>query len=656
MASSNRTLRVTKDEWTFFGTLLPYLAMLLGALLTLLLGVITRAGIMLQHKAEGTSIYHSSEMVTWVICISAVLLSAIAWKLFAKRGSQTHEPFIAQHAVITVVFTHLWLTMAVWEDMGDWLFGAPTMTAFFYGAVILGLSWCIRRWAFSDYDGDNDSGNPFEEAGLGAAYIDKKNTHDVPGGRKFRLKLPIGKSIEDAKGKRITLAQIAKKGRAYLHVSETEEGIEGEVDITILDEDPFKEKRLWQGPEFPGYSIVEPITYATYDTGQRPDLYIAGKNGGSSQHFLTMGVSGTGKSKAWQVIYGSVLTRFDVSVIFGDPAKGMQTGGPLASGLEWFATTEAECHEQIQAIMRAIPARTNHLTSMGLDHWQPGCDLNFLIFHLEEAARFADVDDLVEMIESARSAGICIVISLQRATNDRLKTSARFNLGGNMCFGVRNKRDAAFGLSEYAIDAGASPHSWQDRFPGRHYLEATGLDIRMAGHPLMTDWVDIMKLEAVVDEAQIQYPRKQLDSVTAEAFGMAYQGYRAKVDEGTAIWQELRNNRGFRTDTKELKQPVMVQEELPFNVELVEDTRENTVAVARYGFETPVEETANLRQQLRSIIDDFKNHGKQTFTPSDLKVAGLTGRSDAWINQNLKRLIGDRVIEHDKKNRFYRIL
>lgn len=654
MASSNRTLRVTKDEWTFFGTLLPYLAMVLGAILTLLLGVITRIGIMLQNKFEHTPTYDSSEMVTWVICVSAAILSAIAWKLFAKRASQTHEPFIAVHAVLTVVFVHAWLIMAVWEDMGDWMFGAPTMTAFFYGAVIIALSWCIRRWAFSDTSNDNKA-NPFEEAGLGDAYLDKKNSHQIPGGWKGRLMLPIGKTIEDAKNKRIALAQIAKKGRAYLHVSETEDGVEGQVDITILNEDPFAHKVFWQSPDFPGESIIEPITYATYDTGQRPELHLAGKNGGSSQHFLTMGVSGTGKSKAWQVIYGSVLTRHDVSVVYGDPAKGMQTGGPLAAGLEWFATTEPECREQIQAIMRAIPERTNYLTSRGLDHWQPECGLNFIIFHLEEAARFADVDDLVELIEAARSAGIMIVISLQRATNDRIKTSARFNLGGNMCFGVRNKRDAAFGLSEYAIDSGASPHSWQDRFPGRHYLEATGLDIRMAGHPLMTDWVDTIYLERVVNEAQ--QGRRVLDNTTASAFGMVYQQYRDKVEAGTTVWQQLRNNRGFHTDTKELKQPLEhTQEELPFNVELVEDTNNTTVAVARYGFETPVEDTAAKRKELISILKDFKENGKQSFTNADIKAAGFKGRSDAWLTQNLRKLVSQGVIEYDKSSKFYRVI
>src|SRR5687767_13290361 len=114
MASSNRTLRVTKDEWTFFGTLLPYLAMVMGATLTLLLGIVTRLGIMAQAKFAETPIIQSSRAITIIILISCVVLSAIAWKLFSQRRGH----FIAPHATITAVLAHLWLILAVWDNVG----------------------------------------------------------------------------------------------------------------------------------------------------------------------------------------------------------------------------------------------------------------------------------------------------------------------------------------------------------------------------------------------------------------------------------------------------------------------------------------------------------------------------------------------------------
>jgi hypothetical protein len=365
-----------------------------------------------------------------------------------------------------------------------------------------------------------------------------------------------------------------------------------------------------------------------------------------------MGMPGTGKSKAWQVIYGTVLNRREVSVIFGDPAKAMQTGGPLAAGLEWFETTYDGCIEQMEAIKRAIPARTDYLTAKGLDHWVRGCGINFLIFHLEEAARFAEVDELIELVEAARSAGIAIVISLQRATNDRLKTSARFNLGGNMCFGVKMKRDATFGLSEYAIEAGATPHLWQDRYPGRHFLEVTGIDPRMAGHPLMVDWVDTSRLEHEVDCGYSV--RTPLDGTTADALGPAYLQYRSQVAEGRANWQQLRNNRGFDVDTKDwdIEQTDLLTEE---NLEDIDNMPAEDSATARFGFATPAEETEQYRQHVKDIIAGFKINGKTTFTPADIKAAGFEGRTSAWLSQNLRRFRNEGLISYDKDTKFYTV-
>jgi hypothetical protein len=642
MATSNRNLTVTRDEYAIFGRALPYIAMLIGAGLLFLVGVLSRLGIYAQYYFSQTDIQHSSEVTTWVILFSLVILSAVAWKLFSQRNGM----FIKQHATLTVVLGHLWLLMSVWEDKGDWLFGAPTAYAFFWGAGIVGLSWCIRRWAFRGDDAQTqEQENIFEEIGLGDTKIDKRNSRATANGATYRLKLALGKTVENAKDKRTAIAQIAGKPRSLVHVSETADGVEGQVDVTILKADPFKEKHFWQGPDYPGDSIVSPITYATYDTGDRPELFLAGKNGGSSQHFLTMGMSGTGKSKAWQVIYGSVLNRREVSVVFGDPAKGMQTGGPLAAGLEWFATTEAECHEQIQAIMAAIPVRTNYLTSKGLDHWQKGCGLNFVIFHLEEAARFAEVDELIEMIEAARSAGISIVISLQRATNDRLKTSARYNLGGNMCFGVKMKRDASFGLSEYAIEAGASPHMWQDKKPGYHYLEAAGLDATMAGHMLVSDWIDIARLEQEVDNgADIRTP---LDTVTAEAFGMAYAGYRENVASGNTNWQQMRKNRGHDSTTLEIateNPPAITRED--GSVVATARVRPNNLGV------TP-EEKAAAENALWALIYDWADHGKNTFSHKEV-VAQYNLRGPSWVSTTLNRWVKEGSLF--KENGLYSVL
>lgn len=642
MATSNRNITVTKDEYAFFGRALPYIAMGIGAGLLFALAFVLHISIWAQAKWGDTDVHHATEVTTWAILLVGTILCAICWKLFSQRRGL----FIAPHATITAILAHIWLIISLWDGKGDWVFGILSLNLYFIGAAALIVSWCIRRWAFREdngYDGNGEEENVFDAIGLGESHIDKRNSKRIDSGVKYRIKAALGKTVGNFKDKREQIAQIAGKPVHQVHISEAENGVAGQIDITILDENPFGTKTWWQGPDYPGGSIVEPITYATYDTGERPELYLAGKNGGSSQHFLTMGMSGAGKSKAWQVIYGTVLNRKEVSVLFADPAKGMQTGGPLAAGLEWFEWSEAGCESMIEAVIKAIPVRTNYLTSKGLDHWQRGCGLNFVIFHLEEAARFAKVDELIELIEAARSAGIAIVVSLQRATNDRLKTSARYNLGGNMCFGVKMKRDAGFGLSEYAVESGATPHIWQDRYPGYHYLEAQGLDVRMAGHPLLSDWIDMGRLEQEVDNgASI---RTALDTETADALGIAYAQYREKVRNGSTAWQEMRRNRGHDGSTLDFRTPpneVPVQEELPFNVEVtqVDDRVIATVKTTKSNLNTDPDETLNARMALWTIIADMKAHGQNSFFTKDL-TSRYSGppRTNKWITDQLNRWV-----------------
>lgn len=644
--TTNRNVTVTKDEYALFGKALPYLAMLIGAALLFAVGVFTRFGIWSQDKWGDTSAYDSTKIATWCVLLSAILLSAVTWKLFGQRKG----PFIRQHATLTVVLGHIWLIFSLWEDLGDWVFGIPTVFAYFFGASCIALSWAIRRWAYraAEMSDDNGGFNPFEEMGLGEhTRIDNYNSHPVANGAKYRLKLALGKTIEQAKDKRTAFAQLAGKPRNLVHVEETPGGIEGQVDITILKEDPFGGHTLWGGAFNPGASIVSPIQFATYDNGERPELYLAGKDGESSQHFLTVGMSGAGKSKAWQVIYGSVLNRHSVSVIFGDPRKGLQTGAALASGLEWFAWSKEDCQEQIDAIMRAISARTNHLTRRGLSHWQEGCGLNFLVFHLEEASEFTDADELVMLVEAARSAGISLVLSAQRASHDRMNTSVRYNMGGNMCFGVKSPADARMALSEYTIKSGAEPHRWQDRKKGHFYLEAANIDPRMFAHELESDWVNERHLERVVDEGA-QY-RSALDDVTATAFGKAYKDYRDKVAAGETEWQILRQNRygvGEEQPTNDI--PVYVAPTLD---DITDNP--NTAGTKRTNADTDPEDTRRAELALWSVIMNFAENGQDMFSPKDV-INRVPGRKEAWVKKKLKAWVEEGRLRQPQRG-FYRV-
>lgn len=170
MGTSTRNINVSHydDEYALFGKALPYIAMLIGAGLAFVIAVITRIGIWSQNHWGNMPFEESSKAITWILIVSCVLLSALAWKLFRPRDIVHY--YISWHAVVTTILIHAWLIMAVWQDKGDWIFGAPTVYAYFFGGAIVGISWCIRRWAYRgdmNDEGGESSSDIWDVIGLG---------------------------------------------------------------------------------------------------------------------------------------------------------------------------------------------------------------------------------------------------------------------------------------------------------------------------------------------------------------------------------------------------------------------------------------------------------------------------------------------------------
>jgi len=171
LGTRNVNINRYEDEYALFGKALPYIAMLIGSGLVFLLAVVTRLGIYSQDRWNHTPPDDSTKMVVWIIIISCVLLSALGWKLFRPRDQFHH--YVSVHVLITSILVHAWLLMAVLQNQGEWMFGMPTVYAYFYGGAVLGLSWCIRRWSFrGEINGEemtNNSSDIWEVIGLGKA-------------------------------------------------------------------------------------------------------------------------------------------------------------------------------------------------------------------------------------------------------------------------------------------------------------------------------------------------------------------------------------------------------------------------------------------------------------------------------------------------------
>ncbi len=186
-----RNINVTRydDEYALFGKALPYIAMAIGAGLAFLIAFITRLAIYAQLVWGSTPVEKSSWMITVFIVISMLILSTLAWKLFRPRDQFHHH--VAAHAATTSALIHIWLIIAVWQDAGDWMFGVPTLYIYGWGAIVIALSWCIRRWSFrgEDFSEKKIDSNPFAAIGLGDnTYVQKEKSYRTSNGSVYRLK------------------------------------------------------------------------------------------------------------------------------------------------------------------------------------------------------------------------------------------------------------------------------------------------------------------------------------------------------------------------------------------------------------------------------------------------------------------------------------
>lgn len=626
-----------KDEYAILGLLMPYLMMGLGMLLALLVALLIKSSIQISEKIFSGSVNENQWSCTFFIVLSTGILGFLAWKFYGQRKAL----YIKEHATITTVVGHIWVLFALWSNPGDILWSPWVTTFWFFGCIIIGLSWSMRRWAHF-HAGEHvapDRGSSLgslEEIGLGKSFFDGKGTDEGPY-KRVKLKLAVGKTVEDAKKARARLAGLLKMSQNRVQILETDDMREDEVDVLILKEEPFKTWVDWAGPQYVGECITMPITYATWENGQRPQIYLAGREGESSQHWLTVGMSDTGKSKTWQAIYGTALSRVQVSLVFIDPVKGLQTAGPLLPGITLFADSLHKGTAVLNGIERAVEARNDHLASQGLSHWVPGCGLNFLIVHVEEASRFNKVNKLIELTEAARSAGIALVLSLQRATADRMKTSVRYNLGGVICHGVRGKRDSEWALSEYTREAGAAPHKWQSRFPGRHYIEADNLDVRNFAMAAQTDRLDMELLrQAVLDGAEIRTP---LDDITANALGDVYFKYRREVDTGTTKWQ-----RTLYPNLSQSELPESDTEEIPVVVEITEKKLTNA---------EKTEQRLEHEAMVWDLLMDMGQNNKTEYQLPEL-TSQVHFRSATWVSNLLRSWYASgRLPKHPKHGWHY---
>lgn len=274
------------------------------------------------------------------------------------------------------------------------------------------------------------------------------------------------------------------------------------VFVDFVLEDVLANVRHWPGPQATGKSIGDaPVRYGVYEDRAYAESWEPaitadmarrlGTREANLSHIISEGMTGAGKSTVVRIIIADGATRLDVEDWAIDPVKKYQTLGCVAGALAWFATDVAESKAMVKFLAgQVIPQRANYLGLNGFDNWEPGCGLPLLRVTVEEGGIIADeLDHLDAVLNSARSAGVKIRASFQRAHHAVLDTNVRGAFGESLSFGVKDIADA-FVLPDELRDAGADPSLWGDRQPGMHYRSASGIDPERQMMPVRSFQVD----------------------------------------------------------------------------------------------------------------------------------------------------------------------
>jgi hypothetical protein len=424
----------------------------------------------------------------------------------------------------------------------------------------------------------------------------------------------------------------------------------------------LKETAPWPGPSAPGGSMMDPLHVGIYEDGEPMVFWLPGEkpedengnvvrengNPRNASHVMTMGQNGSGKSHGAKIVWTEILTRHDSNLWVADPVKGKQTLGMFLDKVHWGAVTQEESEAMVACLPKVITARTNFLAEKGLDQWVPGCGLPYLTVWIEEAARLLrDSDDLVDLVQTARSAGVTIVLSLQRASFDQMPTSVRAQLSIRWCFGVDKQREAEFCLSEETIDAGANPGLWKNKRPGCNYLEAPDVDEDRYPTPGRTYATKEVDMITAIDTAGGPAPTCE---ITAAAAGSAFPAHRPQpaatsttsreTPSGAPGDDEEPSEGRYTGDLEFIHQdgyqvPVNHEPELD---EVDADTELDPVTEPQ-DLPRPEISTDEAMQLLRRAVANHHAAGNETIGPRDMPDGFTTHvRSRPWVSAALGRL------------------
>lgn len=607
-----------------------------------------------------------SATLPWTTPALALLgagLSALTWRAASARSGITRA-----HATVTTSVSSVWLIAATITGP----FTPILLQSWVFGGGALCLSWNIRRALRNS--GEEDGGSLFEKVRL--AGVQAKAIEAAPNKVTAQLQLPAGETtVEDVQKATDRLAGAMHLHKGAVRVTGDQADL-SRATMTIVPVDVLTQPQPWPGPSAPGGSISEALVTGLYEDTEPIRLFLPGDKAShrNTTHLGVMGMNGSGKTVFGKLTWTEILTRRDVVLIVLDPSKGEQSVR-FVNGKAHLVLGEKQCREFVKRVPAAITAHATQLGRWGFEEWTPQVfeqhRLPFVVLWIEEAPRvLQDAETLTRITQEARSAGIDVVLSLQKATYRQMSTDIRSQLGAVACFGVKELEDAAYLLSEDTIDAGARPDRWKNRRPGALYLEGPGISEDRFAIPARTFSATDEQLRA--DITACDAIRAGLHSITADALGLPEfpATLAADAQESVMVITDARPPRGpaGTPDWEDLDSMPLPSDEddqtlaaLPTDPEPELDVDPDAELPIDPDLAFP-EGRPTRRQALamvRSAIEELALAGRNPFTIRDLPDPEPTlGRARSWLSGELARLARDGVLEivgEDEKATVYRL-
>ncbi|MEV7225342.1 plasmid transfer protein TraB [Streptomyces sp. NPDC093681] len=603
------------------------------------------------------------------LTLASVGLTAATWWAGKSTGQQRRL-----HSAITVAAGATWFTASA---LSGPLTG-PLPDLYLMGGASLALTWNIRqvmRSSAPEGSGESADKGLLEKVGLARTKL--RDVKVEPNRVTVPYELPAGELTNDDINKAIPRIASA------LDVPTTAIRVQHDPDsarkgsFVIVPEDMLKTPTVWPGPFAPGESVAVPLRIGVYDDGSDLVLPLL-----DAIHLLVMGMTGSGKTEGAVDLLLEILTRTDVAVWLADAAKAGQDFQPLVPALDWAALDTASAGAMVDAVQAVIPARTAWLRDHSYRAWEPaaaqtqtssahscasagacGCPgMPYLLAWFEEAAKLLRElgDDVFTGIaQEARSAGVSLVVSMQRASGYQLSTDTRASLPAAMCFGVRGD-DAGFALPEEVLDAGANPAAWGNKRKGYVYLVSAGVDEDLYANPARTFWTgppaegsyERMARYVVENFASV---RAELDPVTGaaaeRAAGPLFTNRRARVGAASAPTRPVQEQTVVDDDGQEDGDLVEMEHDgIDLSADLPPVENDAALPPAKPS-------TEEARELLEEMVATLASVGPGTVAVKDLKpYLEQIGRDRSWVSREMKRMSEEGRLAATGEDGVYRLI